>query len=108
MEKLKLKVSEEKYRQTLDKLGAELDKMQGHQKDLQKVKENMQNGVIGNVGNDAVRNLDTHLHNVQTVITKTIAARTQIENYLNSMTQTQSTITDDLKALEDEANAIFG
>lgn len=107
MAELVIKVSEEKYRKALDNLKKQVDHLGDLKIQLENKKSQLGEGLREKLGQRTMELLDVNLQNVNRSIEKTNAAITQIENYLESMTTTESKLTSSVQTAIEDAQRLF-
>lgn len=85
MAQVNLKISEEKYRDTLSKLGDLMDKLETQLGQLQAQRAKIEDNYKGPIADMGIAAVKENERKVQTAIDNVRAHREQIEKYLNDM-----------------------
>lgn len=102
-----IKVSESKYKETLDKLNQQLAKQKDYKEQLEAEKQRLKGGFAGLLGDKTAEMIDVNIRNVDRSIEKTQNMIDKIENYLNSMQGQHYQLDKDLNDAIEEANGLF-
>lgn len=102
-----IKVSETKYKETLDKLNQQLAKQKDYKEQLETEKQRLKGGFAGLLGDKSAQMIDVNLRNVERSIEKTQNIIDKIESYLNNMQSQHTELDKDLDAAIEEANSLF-
>lgn len=107
MAELLLKVSEEKYKSSLDDLQRQLGRLNEIKNSLEGRKDQLGNSLKEALGTKASEMLETNLRNVNSSIEKTQSAIDEIQHYLDTMQSTESELSGKMAAATEEARKLF-
>lgn len=107
MAELVLKVSEEKYKDTLNKLQGKLNELKDLKDGLEGKKGQLNNSLKESLGQKASEMLEANLKNVNSSIEKTQTAIDQIQHYLDTMQTTDANLSNSLDSAAQEARNLF-
>ena len=82
---LRIKVSEEKYRETINKLGEKISELQECLSRLQNLKNKLSSAYTGPAAEKALDALQQNEQNVKTTLEKVQKQKEKIQQYIDSM-----------------------
>lgn len=107
MADLTIKVSEAKYKDTLDKLERQLARLKDLKAQLENKKGTLSEGLQHALGKQASEMIEANLQNVNSSIERTQAAVDQIRNYMEKMSTTEVELSSSVTQAADEAKKLF-